>query len=162
MRLLYWARSICLVLPCTSIVARTLHLRADSLSVQVVAISVESSRAPLPKVRFKAVGTGKNSAFATSPNAYRGTIFERTPTGRELQLREVASVTLPTDIAILGGTLAADGSVVLWDARSLWTHRSGQRVVPLCGNLVISRGLVKKCVNRSVRRHGPFGVSLRS
>ena len=58
---------------------------------------------------------------------------------RELQIEEVEAVVLPDDVGILGGTFAADGSVILWGANALWTHSMGERGVrPICRNLAIA------------------------
>ena len=54
---------------------------------------------------------------------------------RALQLEEVAAVTLPDELEILGGVLAEDGSALLWGTTGVWTHKIGREVTRHCRDL---------------------------
>jgi hypothetical protein len=60
----------------------------------------------------------------------------QSPRSGELQLDEIASVSLPKELAVLGGAVSDDGSVLLWSPRGVWlVPQRGAPAVQLCAKL---------------------------
>ena len=71
-----------------------------------------------------------------------GDVDAQSANPRELLLEEIASLTLPTDFAVRGGALAADGTVLLWSAKALWKIApTRDSTVQICPDVIVAPGL---------------------
>ncbi len=55
-----------------------------------------------------------------------------------LELREIATAPLPPTFGVLGGAIASDGTVLLWDATSLLSHSLESGITRVCINLTLA------------------------